>query len=315
MRLTKVSLMAVVSIVPQAGFAVSAAAEIFISPVSLSANVVGLAISPKLIEQLIVRTGLSRSELELVHLRPGTLDEHDVQKLLDSEREFTLSRYVGFFDSRFRGSSEQEKSSVWQRVSKVENFISDAISLGGFDEKRTNLLRESLTKAAKNGDKSEQIEARVTAYQLLLLARDVAVRRARGYRQLIDALGLKLDRRELEQNIGMVVEIRTSAKRPTISPLSRVTLECDEKTGVKPEMVFVFHERRRKCDDFGVCRIESVAAVTNGPDHEVVFQRLKQDGRKFLDSCSITTDMLIDGEEVHKELPGRFTSHIAPQSP
>lgn len=313
-RLAVVSLMAVLSVGPWAGFAGSAAAETFISPISLSANVPGLTISPKLIEQLIVRTGLSRSELELLRLQPRKLDEEDVQRLLESEREFTLSRFVRFFDIRFRGSSEQEKSSVWRSVGRVKGFISDAISLGGLDQERKDILRDSLKKAAKKGDDQEQIEARVTAHQLLREARDVAVRRARGYRQLIDALGLKLGRRDLEQNIGMILEVRTSAQRPTISPLSRVTIECAKwsDTGMIPKLVF--RERRRECGDFGVCRVESIATLGDGPGFIALFKALKDNGRRLLDGCSITTEMLIDGEEVEKTLPGRFTSHIAPQS-
>ena len=313
-RLALVSFTAVVFIGSQAGCAGPKAVHTWISPISLSANVPGLEVSPQLIERLAVRTELSRSEIEDLGLRIGKLREEDVRKLLNLERTSAVSRYVEYFDTAFGDSPEQTESIVWQRTAETEDFIADAISLGGFDWNRELYLRKSLKKAAGEGDNPEQIEARMAAYQLFREARRGAVRKARGYRQFVETLGLELDRREFDQNVGMVVDIRTSVERPTISPLSLVTMRCAEEPGVGTIPTLVFHERRRKCDDFGVCRVESVAALDDGPEYEALFMALKFDGRSYLDGCSIITQMLIDGAEVVRELPGKFTSHIAVQS-
>ena len=306
-----VSLTAVVSIGPRAGFAGSPSNRAWISPISLSANLPGLKISPQLIERLVLRTDLNRSEVEQLGLRVGELSEQDLRNLLDSEPYLVPQRYIRYFDMRFEDASKQPGSKVWKSVSGLESFIRDAISLGGFDRQEETRLRQSLMKAAKKGDKPEQLEARTKVYQLLLEARMGAVRKARGYRQLVDTLEIELDgRREFDWNIALVVDIRTNAKRPTISPLSLVTMRC----AGEPDAEFVFHERRRECDEFGVCRIEAVAAVDDGPQYKALFRALRYDGRDYLDKCKIITKMLIDGAEVSSELPGKFTSNIAGQS-
>ena len=69
----------------------------------------------------------------------------------------------------------------------------------------------------------------------------------------------------------------------------------------------MFYERRRACDDFGVCRVESLAALNNGPEYRELYFSLRYDARSYLDGCSITTQMLINGAEVVRDLPGKFT--------
>jgi len=300
-------LMIAFTIKPQTGFALfDTAPEVWISPISLSSNSPGIEFSRQSIELLVVRTELSYQELEKLGIRVGLLEEEDVRKLLDSISELDSNRYIRFFDIRFGESSEISTPKPWQQISEVEPFILDAISLGDFDNNKQTRLRRSLKTAAENGQSSEQISARSQAYQLLFEARQTAARKARAYRKLFQSLDLELEKRVFENTIGMVVDIRTSGKRPTIAPVSLVTIQCDNgpRTGVN----LVFKERKRACDDVGICRVESIATPKDNPDSNALFNQLRDEGRRYLDGCIITTKMLIDGSEIVRTLPGKYTS-------
>ena len=276
-RLAIVSLTAVVSIGPLFGCAGPKKVEIWISPISLSANAAGLEISPQLFEHLVAVTNLSRLELKELGLGPPRtgvsfmLWEDDVQKLLNLDRNADFQRYVDYFDKSFGDYSGGVEDSTWRSTAAFEGFILDAISFGGFDQEGEISLRKSLKEAAEEGKGPEQIIARATAHQLLLEARRGAVRKARGYRQLAQALERELNEGDLQQNVELVVDIGTSARRPTISPLSFVTMRCAKEPGNRVKSTFVFYERRRACDDFGVCRVESLAALNNGPEYRELY--------------------------------------------
>jgi hypothetical protein len=286
----------------------------------MSANTPGLEISDKAMERLVSQTELSYSQLETLGLRPGKIDEQTIRKLLqlDSEDDSVSRRFIDFFDANVGRPQERAKTAEtidWSMISVLDAFIEDAVTLGGFDKTRADQLRNALKEAARKGDEPAQIRARSTAYVLLSEARQTAVRTARGYRQLVAALKRELEGREFVPNIGMVIEIRTSAKQPIISPLSFVTMECGQNPRGNSAPMLVFDQRRRDCNEFGVCRVESIAEVSKGPEYEVVFQELQKNGRTYLDGCVLHTQLLIDGVEVARQLPGKFTSHTASRLP
>lgn len=293
---------------PGAGFSFfSPDPEVWISPVSLTANEPGLELSEAFIELLVVRSELTYPELEKLGIRPGMLPESAVRTLLESLSDFNTSRYIRFFDATFGETSDLSlPNNVWQRISEFDSFISDAIVLGDLDEKKEGLLRRSLEIAGKGEGTTEIFSARSQAFRLLLDARTNASRKARAYRKLSQALDLELSKRVFEQSIGMVVDIRTKAKRSTISPVSLVRIQCNDKE--KPSLNLIFRERKRECDELGTCRVESISTLRDNQDALHLFNRLRESGRNYLDQCTMTTKMLIDGSEVEKMLPGKFTS-------
>lgn len=299
-----VSLMITLNIKPQPGFAGATTPEIWISPISLSANQPGMELSKPFIELLVVRTELSITELEMLGIRVGKLSEEDVQKMLELIRLSGNNQYIRYFDMRFGVSSEISQPEIWRHISQIEPFISDAISLGNFDGPKETRLRRLITTAAEDGKDPGQASARSEAYQLFLEARKSADRKARAYQKLSQLLDFELENRVFNKNVGMVVDIRANVKRPTISPLSLVTIRCDKKSS--PE--WVFREHKRVCDDLGICRVESIATLEHNPDILALFEDLKSHGRIYLDRCNIITKMLIDGTEVVRTLPGKFTS-------
>ena len=106
-----------------------------------------------------------------------------------------------------------------------------------------------------------------------------------------------------KQNVSLVVEIRANVKRPTISPLILVTMKCVPP----PDPELVFREQKRVCDDLGICRVESIATLDDNSNLLDLFTELRQNGRGLLNRCDIVTKMLIDGAEVVRTLPGKFT--------
>jgi hypothetical protein len=244
-------------------------------------------------------------------LEPGKLGEESIHKLLDLGDDSQSRRFIGFFDQLFGKPIDNLPPEIaWSGAASEPAFIQDAVELGEFDSKREEELRTAVMSATYEPDTATRNRFRATAFRLLSEARQSAARRARGYRQLVEVL--KLESREFVQNIGMVIEIRTAARQPTISPLSLVTMECrsDSLKGSAPTLRFT--QRKRECNEFGVCRVESIAEVKDQREYQAVFKQLQSNGRKFLDECSLNTKMLIDGEEITRVLPGLFTSHMAP---
>lgn len=287
-----------------------------ISPIAMSANVPGLEITANTINRWSTQTELSSKQVESLGLVQGKLEEKDIRKLLLSADDSPARRYADFFDGIFGKPQDRADARNWKSASTFEVFIKDAVRFGGFDRERERELRDALTVAATAGDGPDQVKARGTAYRLLSEARQAALKTARSYRQLVDLLKRELESREFaqNQNIGLVIEVRTSAKQPTLSPVSIVTMECGPKSsGSAPTLVFA--QRKRECNDQGVCRIESIAETNKGREYRAVFEDLWNDGRTYLDGCLLNTKMLIDGVEINRVLPGKFTSHTAPASP
>lgn len=310
-RVAIVSLVVIVSCEPPTSLAKNRAHGTLISPVSLSANVPGLKITQKLFERLLVRTELTTLELNNFGIKVGDLDENDLKNVLEWEQE-SPTQFIRFFDD-FVGDANNVSSVDWAWLATIGGFINDSVLYGGLDSSKEAALRESLKNAKKPGDNSKQIEARSRAHQLLQEVRHTIVRTARGHRRLIDELSGNFKEREIVRNIGLIVELRTKAKRPMYSPLMHVDMHCKEKlSGEINTSELIFYERGQKCDKFGICRVEFSSTVSEGLQDEILFNKLAgPDGRKFLDSCFIKTQMLIDGVEVSRKLPGKFTSHIA----
>ena len=302
-------LVALISTAPQNVLAEAAHEDTWISPVALSANAAGLTISQQLFGRLVVRTEFSSKELGDIGFGIGKVDDENVKKLLDSgSMQSDAARYIEYLDSSISGPDADAFS-----FNVPDGFVDDAIALGGFDAERAEELRDTIFLAAKRGNKQDQLEARARAFRWFQEARQEAVRKSRARRQLLEELEVELNGWQFNKNVGMVVDIRTSIERPTISPLSLVTLQCEGESGNVDAPAMVFHEQSRYCDPYGVCRIESAATIDDSSTHNDVFESLRDDGRNYLDRCVITTRMLINGEEVTRSLPGQFTSNNSPQ--
>ncbi|MBI3527861.1 MAG: hypothetical protein HY067_07820 [Betaproteobacteria bacterium] len=313
-RLSLICLGALVCAVPAYVSAQSKSEDTTISPISMSANIPGLEISPNTIERWATQAELSLQQVEKMGLRPGYYDEMGIRKLRKIGGDQDLRRFIEYFDLEFGKTIDNVSLGTWERVSTLDAFIEDAVTFGDFDSRREADLRNSLRDAANEKiDDETRIKARSVAYRILSDARLAAVRKSRGYRLLADVLKRELEGREFVKNIGMIVEIRTSAKQPTISPVSLVTMECESSDSANRDLpTLVFTQRKRDCNEFGICRVESIAEVSKGPSYKTVFEALQIDGRKYLDGCSLITKMLIDGVEITRTLPGLFISHTAP---
>jgi len=57
-----------------------------------------------------------------------------------------------------------------------------------------------------------------------------------------------------------------------------------------------------------VCKIVSIAEVSRGEIYENVYEKLRSSGRAYLDTCQLIIWMHIDGAEVKRELPGKYTA-------
>jgi len=243
-------------------------------------------------------------------LRVNKYDEKQTARLLSLADDSRIRNFIEYFDQGLARSQDRAQARNWKSIGLVEPFIEDAVNFGGFDSIREDELRQALSLAATEGDSPEHVQARATSFKLLSDARQAAVKTARGYRQLVDLLRRDLESREQVKNIGLVVEVRTVNRQPTLSPLSMVSMEC--ASGPRPQKL-VFSLRRRTCNDFGVCRVESSADIAKGGvEYQAVFDKLATEGRAYLDGCAILTTMLVDGAEISRKLPGRFTSHVEP---
>jgi hypothetical protein len=281
--------------------------DVKVSPIAMSANEPGLELTPAMIDRLATQSELTAKQLESIGLVPGKLDDAAIRNVFRIADDYPSRRFVEFVDGTFSKPQDRADAKNWESVSKVEAFIVDAVTLGGFDAQRARQLRETLETAAIAGDLPAQVAARNTAYRLLSEARQTALKTARGYRTVVELLKRELDGREFVQSIGLTLEVRTNAKQPTLAPVSIVTMECVNRSKVS----LVFLQRKRGCTDLGVCRIESSADLKSTESKEV-FVELKKDGRAYLDRCVLNTKMLIDGAEVSRTLPGKFTSHTTP---
>jgi hypothetical protein len=285
--------------------------DVKISPIALSANVPGIEITQATINRLAAQSELTVKQIENLDVVAGKYDTQGIAKMIRSADDFPARRFVEFMDGNFGKVQDRAEVRNWQAVAKLEPFIEDAVTLGGLDPSQEQKLRSALEAAAVDGDTPQQVAARGTAYALLSDVRQAALKTARGFRQVSELLRKELESREFVQNIGLVVELRTTAKQPTISPLFLVTMECDLKTA-KPAPKLVFSQRKRECNDQGVCRLESIAEVSKGNEYMAVFDALQRNGRSYLDGCMLNANMLVDGTEIQRTLPGKFMSHTAP---
>jgi len=282
-----------------------------ISPISLSANVPGIEITQVMINRLAAQSELTVKQIENLGVRAGKYDALGIAKILRSVDDFRARRFIDFMDGTFGKVQDRAEVRNWQAVAKVEPFIEEVVSLGGLDSDQEKNLRSTLETAAVDGDAPQQVAARSAAYTLLSNVRQTALKTARGFRQVSELLRKELESREFVQNIGLVIELRTAAKQPTISPLLLIAMQCDSKT-TAPAPKLVFSQRKRDCNDQGVCRLESIAEVSKGNEYLVVFDALQRNGRSYLDGCVLNASMLIDGTEIQRTLPGKFMSHIPP---
>ena len=284
-----------------------------ISPISMTANAGGLEVTKATLEKWAAQTELTTDQLESFGVGAGKWDETLLRKVVGSaleRRARTFSEFVdrGVFrldrNSTMQASAEFAPS--WGFLATSEEFIADAIYFGKFDRDKELRLRAALRSASQEKGIND-LGSSTVAFTLLSDSRIGAIKVSRGYRQLTEILRRELNVQEAVKNIGIVMEVRTKGReQATISPVSRVTLNC--ATGSKSTLVF--SQRRRDCNELGVCRVESLAELTGNSSYESVYNRLSGEGRTFLDQCNLETTMLIDGEEVTRVSPGKFTSHV-----
>jgi len=306
-------------------YSLFSADEIKISPISMTANDSGLEITSKNIDRWIEQTELSPKQLEALGLKAGILNESLIRNLFTIGDDIQSRRFIDYFDSAVQFKSEfvsqqfpqtlfAAATEQWQSLLTYDRFLEDAIAIGGFDQGWGVRLRNELIDADKSGDPAVQVRALNKVRAQLYEVRQAAVRRARGYRQLAEILRRELSNREFHPNIAFVVEIRSASRQPTIAPLTEVTLECTTDSS-KTSSTILFTQRKRDCNEYGVCKIESMALVSGEAVTTTLFDKLKTSGRSYLDSCQLKTKMLIDGNEIIRELPGKFTSHIGVLTP
>ncbi len=301
------------SISPSIDFQNSRANEVWMSPISLSANRAGIRITPELLERLSLKTGLKRTELEKIGLKEGELSQLQFRKVLENDLEGAADRFSGYFDRNFSPSSDFD-GEFWARIKGVRGFINDAIKFSNFDSEKSKSFMESLEVAAEDGSDTRHELARSETFETLTLVRRDVARKARAYSELAEALRTENDSRYFESNVELTIDIRTNVVRPTISPISIVSVSCE--SGQRYEEM-VFSEKSRVCDDFGVCRMEffagvgaerSIDSIQNENSISNLYSELRDDGRSFLDSCTIQLELLIDGIVTKRNLLGKYTS-------
>lgn len=285
-----------------------------ISPISMTANSAGLEITSKILDRWSSQTELTVEQLASLGLVPGKLDEGRYKQVLGSDLERRARNFGEFvdrgvfrFDRNQFSPSSREFTPSWDFLSSTEDFIADAVYFGNFDAVSEQRLRAALREASQEKAPNE-LGASTTAFKMLSDSRVGAIKFSRGYRQLTELLRRELGAREAVRNIGLVLEVRTKGReQATISPLLRVTTICNKG----PKIEILFAQRRRDCNDLGVCRVESVAEVPGNDNYELAYENLAKNGRNFLDQCNLETIMLVDGAEISRLLPGKFTSHTA----
>ena len=288
-----------------------------ISPIEMTANAPGIEISGKTIDRWVSDTGISSKELSALGLQAGKLGPSEIaeSRAAVETADAQGRAFVEFVDQEFGKSAEKVKARVWSWAHGADSFAEEISEMGRFEGSRKKELRRLFDDAATAADAEVQSTARFNAHRLVSEARQSAVQRARGYRLLAEALDRESGGLDAVENIGMIIEIGSSEKQPTISPVSRVGMDCKSsvfQTYPAPESL-VFTRRKLDCNDSGVCRVESIAEVTKGPEYEDVYKKLKTDGRNYLDDCLLRIQVFVDGEEVTTTLPGLFTSHQALQ--
>lgn len=288
-----------------------AALETKISPISMSANSPGFEVTQRTLDRWVAQTDLSYKQLDTLGIRTGVLDEAAVRRLLDSEVEFRARGFVDFVDNVLRGErgslsrvNNDNLTIPWSTLNSIEPFLRDAVQFGGFDTKQETRFREAITSAALLPKEGGNFESAAIATKMILDARQGASRLARGYRQLVDLIRKELEGREASASVVFVFEVSTSTRQPTLAPIVQVTLRC----GPSDPIVLVFDQKKRECNDSGICKVEATASVSKGSGYRSVYDSLKSDGRKYLDKCTLDTIVFVDGVEIIRPLPGRFTS-------
>ena len=296
---------------------IALAGDITVSPISLSANTPGVEVTQKTLERWSAQTELSLEQMAQLDLKPGIMDEALINKLTVIGEDAQSKKFVDFIDSmvQFRNDRTQQtagpdlsSSEPWRTLLTVDQFYKDVAAIGGFDDQWVNELRTTLTTASKSGAANAQVSARNLARVKLFEARQRAVKRAKSYRHLADLIRRETEGREVTKNIAMVVEVRSGARQPTIATRSEVTMECEADKSREKAPTLQFVQRKRECNDAGVCKVESIADISKGADYEYVYSNLMTGGRAYLDTCKIKTRMFIDGENVDRSLPGNFTT-------
>lgn len=294
--------------------------NIKLSPTSLSAVQSGLTVTEATIRRWIAATELSEEQLKMFGFGIGTLGEEKLRAFIETSEDRQARRFIEHYDSfaastliqRDVSSSRVDKfpkgwgdSFAWQELS-LRPFVDDAVELGRFTTEGRAQLSEALRIASQASDSLDTVRARATASRMLDEARRAGVKRARGYKLLVDAVKKEMEGRDFVQSIALVVEVGSGDRQPTIAPLTISNLLC---TG-GPQGELVFTQRQRDCSDRGVCKVDSVASVLDNPSYKAVFKALEgEGGRKYLDSCKLKTTMLIDGVEIERTISGRFISH------
>ena len=277
-----------------------------VSPISMSAAKPGIEVTQAVIDRWALQTDLQSTHFKLLDVAPATISERDLRTLLESPVDLRAQRFVDLADRHILRADRstwgtESGRALMLALSNESLFIKDIVDFGGLDPKQT----EALLAKMQTGD----LESSAYFTKVVADARQGAVRFSRGYRQLTEILRKELDGRDMSASITLVVDIRAPGRQPTISPLTHVTMKC----GRQGAPVLVLDQKRRDCNDFGVCRIESSAPITKGGEYQQVYDNLATPGRSYLDSCTLGTTMLVDGLEVVRNLPGKYTATVAPR--
>jgi len=306
--------------IPHAYAQTSRQADIRLSPASLSAVHPGLTVTEATIRRFIAATELSEEQLRKFGFGIGSLDEEKLRAFIETSEDRQARRFIEYYDlyvgntatTRALNAFSAEKfpkqlgeAFGWKELN-FKPFVDDAVELGQFESGKRAELVEALKIATGNSDSPDTVRARATASRMLDESRRAAVKRARGYKLLTDAVKKEMEGRDFLQSIALVVEVGSGDHQPTIAPLSFANLQCTSG----PQGEIVFTQRQKDCNERGICKVDAAASIADKPNALAIFKALEgEGGRKYLDGCRLKTTMLIDGAEVEQTTSGRFVSN------
>lgn len=296
------------------------AGDIQLATASLYAVKPGLTVTEATIRRWTSATELSEEQLKMFGFQIGTVDEAKLKEFLEASEDRQARRFVDYYDSYVQGmpssqgglNSRTDKfgkmlgnAYVWKELS-IPAFVQDAVELGQLDEEKHNQLVEALKIADQEAESAEVTRARLQAIRIFDDVRRSGVKRARGYKLLAEAVKNDWEGRDFRQSIALMFEVGSAQRQPTIAPLTIANLQCAD--GPQGEIVFV--QRRKDCNDRGVCNVDAIASVQDNARYKAVFTALEgNEGRKYLDGCKFKTTMLINGVEIERTTSGRFIAH------
>jgi hypothetical protein len=301
-------------LVPALSWAQSTGADVRLSPAHLAVVQPNLVVTEAMLRRLVAVTELTEEQLKRFGFGVGTLSANQLKEIVEASEDRTARVFVEYFDAMSgrnlgpvvtSAKSVSLPLTVWRDFND-EAFIADAVELAQFGASQKTQLVQALRAAVQDTESADRVRAQSTAMKMLEESRRGAIRRARGYKLLVDEVKKEMDTRDFIKGIGLAVEIGAGERQPTIAPLTLAKLSCKGS----PDADLVFTQRLKDCGTRGVCRVESIASVGDKKSYGEVFRSLEgEKGRTYLDGCTLSTTMLIDGSEVVRTTSGRFISN------